>query len=132
MQDAQGVCWRRTWSANSTMNFIATPNPSDRRSRSVHRERCLLDPSQRHVLDAVVGTFVTDQTGALAGREDVFVKVLFIDAVPNFESLSACLFGSELGVAVKVGGRIAKCGLTKAHEAPNIPFFYNLGIGIEI
>jgi hypothetical protein len=33
---------------------------------------------------------------------------------------------------MEVGGRIAECGLTKAHEARNIPFFYDLRVGIQI
>src|SRR6516225_838491 len=99
---------------------------------AAHRLRLTLDPSQRHVLDPVVGALVKDQAGALAGREDVFVKVRFIDGAPNFESIRSCFVGCELGVAMEVGGRIAKCGLTKAHEACNIPFFYDLGVGVEI
>src|SRR5262247_2626458 len=62
------------------------------------------NPTQRDVLDTVVGGLAQDQAGALAGGQDVLVEVLLVDAAPDAEGLLPRRFGAQVDIAVEVGG----------------------------
>src|SRR6185503_13621062 len=90
------------------------------------------DAPKRDALDAMVGALAQDQASALPGGQDVVVEVLLVDRAPDLQRLGARLVGGELGVAMEVGGGIAKRRLAQAHEAGDVPLLDDLGVGVHV
>ena len=69
---------------------------------------------------------------ALPSRQNVLGQVLLVDGTPNLEGLCARLVRREMGVAMKVGARIAEGCLAQTHEARDVPLLNHLGIGVDV
>src|SRR5262245_55452118 len=90
------------------------------------------DTAQGNVLDPMIAALAQNEACTLPGRQNVLGQVLLVDGTPNLERLGTRLIRREVGVAMKVGARVAEGRLAQTHEARDVPLLNHFGIGVDV
>src|SRR5690606_23408170 len=102
--------------AHATGTMVARPRAPTRPGGSI-----LLEPAQRHFLDAMAGPLAEDQVGTGPSGQDVGAEIGEVDAIPQATRDRIGLRVGKACITVEIGARVLEGSAAKRLEALDIP-----------